>query len=378
MRREQFFRMERAEALELVRDAPFVHLAAAAPDGTPILRAVHGVVVDGGVCFHGAPAGEKLDAFGRPVVVSCEELVAEIPSYFSDPERACPATTLYRSVQVHGVLEQVEDPAAKARVLGALMARYQPEGGHAPIAHDHPLYAAAVRGILIGRVSLARLDGKSKLGQNRSPAELGALLEQLWARGRPGDALAIEKIRAANPSAPAPAFLAGPAGARLSCALGPRDAAAAAALLDGCYWTRDVPADALARAQLGSTAWVGALDDRGALIATARAISDGARAAWIHDVVVAPAWRGRGLGQALMRLLVDHPAVRGARSVRLATRDAQGLYARLGFVEEGPGAGAPRMLLERGASAWSRSPRSAPAPAPPPRPPAFDRPGSSS
>ncbi|HZS36202.1 MAG TPA: pyridoxamine 5'-phosphate oxidase family protein [Polyangia bacterium] len=348
MRREQHFRMERDEAVAMLAAAPFVHLAAAAPDGTPILKTVHGVIVDGAICFHGAPAGEKMEAIGRPVVVSCEEVVAEVPSYFTDAERACPATTLYRSVQVHGVLELVEDAAEKARALQALMERFQPEGGHAPIAHDHPLYRAAVRGILIARVPLERLDGKSKLAQNRSPDEVRGLLEKLWARGRGGDAAAIERLRAANPSAPAPAFLVGPEGARLCCALQQKDAPAAAALLEGCYWNCGVERARLERAQLGAAAWVGAHDGGGALIASARAISDGARLAWIHDVVVAPAWRGRGLGRALLRLLLDHPSVRGARQVRLATRDAQGLYRKLGFVDYAAAAGEPQMILERG------------------------------
>jgi len=35
-------------------------------------------------------------------------------------------------VQLHGTLEAVEAPADKARVLAALMAKYQPEGGHLP------------------------------------------------------------------------------------------------------------------------------------------------------------------------------------------------------------------------------------------------------
>ena len=32
-----------------------------------------------------------------------------------------------------------------------------------------------------------------------------------------------------------------------------------------------------------------------------------------------------------MRLLLDHPRVRGVRRVHLSTRDAQDFYARLGF-----------------------------------------------
>jgi ribosomal protein S18 acetylase RimI-like enzyme len=67
------------------------------------------------------------------------------------------------------------------------------------------------------------------------------------------------------------------------------------------------------------------------LIATARAISDQAKRAWIYDVMLAPAWRRRGLGEPLMRLLLDHPALRRTRRLYLGTRDAQAFYERLGF-----------------------------------------------
>src|SRR5207248_1638444 len=124
------------------------------------------------VCFHAAPAGEKMSLLGANVVLFCEEVVAEVPSYFMDPVRACPATTLYESVQVHGVLERIDDVDSKAAALHALMRRFQPEGGHAPIdPHDAryaELYQSAVRGILIAGIQLRddSVDCKSKLGQN--------------------------------------------------------------------------------------------------------------------------------------------------------------------------------------------------------------------
>ena len=60
--------------------------------------------------------------------------------------------------------------------------------------------------------------------------------------------------------------------------------------------------------------------------------ADGANLAMILDDFVAPAWRNRGVAQALMRVLLDHPRIRAAREVRLDTRDAESLYARFGFV----------------------------------------------
>ena len=323
--------MDRASAAALLARASVVHLASMTPEGEPVLRVVHGVVVGDHLLFHGAPVGEKMDVLGRRAVVSAEEIVASIPSYFVDAERACPATTLYRSAQVHGTIERIEAPHRKAEMLAALMKKYQPEGGYVPIDAEHPLYRKAVAGVLVLGVSLERLDGKAKLGQNRTPAEVGRLLELLWARGGPGDAAAVDLVRAANPSAAVPSFLEAPADATLVCAMGEADADAATALLIGTYWCVDTTAERIRRSLLGASAWVGARDRSGTLVGTARAIADGARHAWIYDVIVHDAWRGRGLGRALMRLLLDHPAVRRAETVLLRTRDAMGLYEPFGF-----------------------------------------------
>jgi ribosomal protein S18 acetylase RimI-like enzyme/nitroimidazol reductase NimA-like FMN-containing flavoprotein (pyridoxamine 5'-phosphate oxidase superfamily) len=323
--------MDAGEARTLLARAPVVHVATTTASGEPMLRTVHGVVVGGHVAFHGAPAGEKVEAVGRPVVIAAEETVAQIPSYFVDPERACPATTYYRSVQVHGVLEEVTAPDAKALVLRALMKKFQPEGGHVPIDEAHPLYRKAIAGLMILRVPLDRMDGKAKLGQNRTPAELARVVIRLWERGLSGDARAVELVRDANPSLPTPAFLLGPDGARLVCAMVERDVAGAVELLAGEYWHEDSTPEAIAGAHRASSAWVGARDQAGRVIATARATSDETLHAFVYDVSVAPGWRGRGLGKAIVRLLLDHPAVRNARGVRLGTRDADGLYRRFGF-----------------------------------------------
>ncbi|WP_394850491.1 GNAT family N-acetyltransferase [Pendulispora brunnea] len=126
----------------------------------------------------------------------------------------------------------------------------------------------------------------------------------------------------------------------------------AVALLDGTYWNVGIPKEVIARSFLGATVWVGAFDDsdgkhgKGALVGTARALSDGAKVAWIYDVIVRPDWRGRGVAQAIMGFLLAHPAVRHVRRVRLNTRDAQRLYARFGFRDSPPPMG-PEMVLER-------------------------------
>jgi GNAT superfamily N-acetyltransferase/nitroimidazol reductase NimA-like FMN-containing flavoprotein (pyridoxamine 5'-phosphate oxidase superfamily) len=349
MRRAEFA-MTRDDAVALLRGAEVMHLCGVGEDGAPIFKTVHGVVVDEWLCFHSSPKGEKTSLVGRPVVATVEQTVARIPSTFLDPLRACPATTLFRSVQVHGVLEALEVPALKARALQALMDKLQPQGGYVPITEGEPLYTAQLRGLLIAGVRLDRLDGKAKLAQNRSERDRHLVEEQLWRRGDLDDPQAVELIRGANPGDAPPPFLQGPATLRGWLPNG--RALEAAHLLERLYWNQGTfTVDELVRAHLGSTAWVGATEGQ-RLIASARAISDGGKYAWVYDVVVADDWKGKGVGQALMRLLLDHPRVRHAKRVLLATRDAQTLYAKFGFVDRTqaavkPHPGSTEMVLVR-------------------------------
>lgn len=331
MRKAAYFKTTEDAAVRLLVRAGVVRMATTTPDGAPVLRAVHGVWVDGALAFHGATVGEKALAVGRPVVVSADETVASIPSWFLDPERACPATTLYRSAQLHGVIEQVEDGRAKAAVLEALMGRFQPEGRYEPIDPESPLYANAVRSIGVFRVRPTRLDGKAKLAQNRTPAERARVVAQLWRRGDPGDDLAIEAIREANPGVELPEVLRDREGLTLHARLDARDEDAAATMLLDVGFYEAMTRDDARAAQRHSTAWVGARDAGGALVGCARAVTDRVKRGWIYDVVVAPEHRRRGLARALMTLLLDHPAVRELREVWLHTKSAERLYASMGF-----------------------------------------------
>lgn len=99
------------------------------------------------------------------------------------------------------------------------------------------------------------------------------------------------------------------------------------------YWGAGRPRPATALAIAGSARVVG-LYHRGLQIGFARAISDRATLAYLADVYVLPAHRGRGLGLELVREIVD-----GAGwNVRwmLNTADAQELYEKLGFSSKPP------------------------------------------
>ena len=68
----------------------------------------------------------------------------------------------------------------------------------------------------------------------------------------------------------------------------------------------------------------------GDLVGFARAVGDGLSLAYVADVYVLPEHRGRGLGLGLMTALVESESGAHLRWM-LHTRDAHGLYAKLGF-----------------------------------------------
>jgi nitroimidazol reductase NimA-like FMN-containing flavoprotein (pyridoxamine 5'-phosphate oxidase superfamily)/GNAT superfamily N-acetyltransferase len=346
-------------AMALLRRATMFHLATTTPEGAPVLRTLDAALLSDGLYFHGSRAGEKALCMGRPAVASAVELVAHVPSWMVHPHDASRASTLYRSVQIHGTLREVHEPAEKARALEALMWRWQPEGRHAPIDPSDPHCARALAGTLVFALPFDAIDLKEKLLQNRRPEETLKILEGLWQRGDPGDPEAIEAIRAANPALPAPVFLRA-GGCTLHAALEAKDLVGVEALLADARWWEPAARPLIAPAHRGASAWVGARDGDGTLIASARAVSDG-RTAWIHDVVVARTARGRGLGSRVLALLLQHPAVRRASTVKVHAHEARGLFARGGFVaaaEAGPRPAATGdLVLRRGAPDTSRTQR---------------------
>jgi GNAT superfamily N-acetyltransferase len=69
----------------------------------------------------------------------------------------------------------------------------------------------------------------------------------------------------------------------------------------------------------------------GVQVGYARIVTDYATFAWLCDVYVDPAARGKGLGTALAAAVRDHLAPYNLRRVLLATADAHEVYAKVGF-----------------------------------------------
>ena len=71
--------------------------------------------------------------------------------------------------------------------------------------------------------------------------------------------------------------------------------------------------------------------ENGRQLGYARVLTDTVAFAYVGDVFVLPAARGRGIGKALLDAVVEHPAVRHVRRTALVTDDAHGFYEQYGF-----------------------------------------------
>ncbi|WP_431772932.1 GNAT family N-acetyltransferase [Streptomyces cucumeris] len=69
----------------------------------------------------------------------------------------------------------------------------------------------------------------------------------------------------------------------------------------------------------------------GAQVAYARIVTDYATFSWLCDVYVDRSVRGKGVGSGLVTAVRDHLAPYGTRRILLATDDAHGVYAKVGF-----------------------------------------------
>ena len=95
------------------------------------------------------------------------------------------------------------------------------------------------------------------------------------------------------------------------------------------YWAHNIPREVVERSIENSICF-GAFDgDR--QVGFARVITDRATFAYVGDVFVLPAHRGRGASKQLMHAIREHPDLQRLRRWHLLTRDAHALYEQFGF-----------------------------------------------
>ena len=197
LRRSELESSDLALFRDLTGSCEVGYLSVVTAAGYPRAIALNFAAVDETIYFHGALEGEKYELIlANPLVgFTIVKPYSYLPSYWSAPRYACPATQFFKSIEIKGICSAVDDPAEKARGLGALMDKHQPEGGFDPIDPAMPQYAKALENVGVFRVTPDIWTGKVKFGQNEPEKLRRIFVEKLRERGGPMDeetALEIE------------------------------------------------------------------------------------------------------------------------------------------------------------------------------------------
>jgi len=97
------------------------------------------------------------------------------------------------------------------------------------------------------------------------------------------------------------------------------------------YWATNVPVDVVKRSIEHSLTFGVYRGEQ--QVGFARVVTDYATYAYLRDVFILEPFRGQGLSKWLMEVIVAHPELQGLRRWALHTRDAHGLYSKVGFTE---------------------------------------------
>lgn len=111
--------------------------------------------------------------------------------------------------------------------------------------------------------------------------------------------------------------------------------------LTSCYWAKNIPFETVRRSVEGAIPF--SVFDGDRQVGFARVVTDRATVAYLGDVFVLEAFRGRGLSKWLVQCIHVHPDLQGLRRWILLTRDAHGLYERNGWTK----IAAPDRWMER-------------------------------
>lgn len=95
------------------------------------------------------------------------------------------------------------------------------------------------------------------------------------------------------------------------------------------YWAKNIPFDVMKRSVENALCF--GVYHRDRQIGFARVITDFATTAYVADVFIVEAYRGKGLGKWIIKTIVNHCDLQGLRLWLLGTRDAHGLYEKYGF-----------------------------------------------
>jgi ribosomal protein S18 acetylase RimI-like enzyme len=103
------------------------------------------------------------------------------------------------------------------------------------------------------------------------------------------------------------------------------------AMLSKTYWCPGIGIEEVRTGAYNSALNAGVFLEDGTQVAYARVVSDKVRFAYILDVIVDENCRKQGIGQKLIRFILEHPDLKDVYQWVLRTTDAQEFYGKIGF-----------------------------------------------
>ena len=104
------------------------------------------------------------------------------------------------------------------------------------------------------------------------------------------------------------------------------------AMLKNAYWSMGIKINEVEAGACNSALVVGTFTSGGRQIGYARVISDKIRFAYVLDVYVNENFRKQGIGQAMIKFILNHPDLKDVYQWLLITQNAHGVYKKAGFV----------------------------------------------
>lgn len=100
------------------------------------------------------------------------------------------------------------------------------------------------------------------------------------------------------------------------------------------WWTKGRTLEQIEQVVANASVVIGIVDDENCLQAFVRVLSDFVFKALLFDVIVADAYRGKGVGEQLVKAVCHHPKLRGVKHFELYCHpEMTDFYRQYGFVE---------------------------------------------
>jgi transcriptional regulator len=207
MYRPAFFSEQRAGVLSaLMRAAPFAHLVLVTEggleaNGLPLLvREQEGGLVLAGHVARSNPVWQ-MDVRGEALAIFSGPQGYVSPSAYASKKQHGKVVPTWNYVMVHayGALRWVHDDDWLAQLLEALTDEHEAGRPEPWRVSDAPAaFTAGLRQAIVGlELRVTRLEGKLKLGQNRTRADREGVIAELRARGDDASAALAEAMQAA-------------------------------------------------------------------------------------------------------------------------------------------------------------------------------------